>query len=186
MPTVKSKVLSVRLSLADLQSCFDLCALAGHQPAGASSAIAGALKILMSIQRAKGILPVYNEQELLKTLDRFVSKINPSTICSLEQSSKVDLACNLFFPPPSVETQKMKKRKTRYDQPPMDEADQSEEGLLNLVEESRLLEHTIEEERFESERESFALSQEFSKELAEAILEIEMEEEVNLLSKILL
>jgi len=193
MSVKKSKVLSVRLSLADLQSCFDLCSLAGHTPSGASSAIAGSLKLLMHIQRERGILPVYTESELCKTLDRFVGKINPSTFASLEESSKVDLACNLFLPPnfshPQSESVARQRDGLRDSNGlrDLDGLNKSEEQSIDdEVEKSYALQQDIAEEHFVEERNSFALSQEFSRELSEAIAEIEMEEEISLLSKILL
>jgi len=187
MSVKKSKVLSVRLSLADLQSCFDLCSLAGHTPSGASAAIAGSLKLLMHIQRERGILPVYSEAELCKTLDRFVGKINPSTFASLEESSKVDLACNFFLPPTSVQAQSESVARQRDGLEDLAGLDRSEaENIDEEVEKSYALQQDIVEEQFVEERNSFALSQEFARELSEAISEIEMEDEIALLSKILL
>ena len=205
MSKVKSKVLSVRLSLEDLQSCFDLCALAGLQPAGASSAIATSIKILMTIQRSKGILQSYTEKELLTSMASFVGKINPTTIASLERRSQVDLSlltlsttqtlsatqtgerslasCKSLA---SCEASKERKgRAPKYNEPALVDYD-TEEELSKTVEEAALLQDALLEERFQSERDTFNLSQEFTRELYDAIDEIEMEEEISLLSKILL
>jgi len=186
MSVKKSKVLSVRLSLADLQSCFDLCSLAGHIPSGASSAIAGSLKLLMHIQRERGILPVYSEAELCKTLDRFVGKINPSTFANLEESSKVEMACHLFAPIPAMQTQSGSVPRKGDGLRDLDGLSNSGDNIEEEVERSYALQQGIVEEQFAEERNSFALSQEFAKELSDAIAEIEMEEEISLLSKILL
>jgi hypothetical protein len=192
MSVKKSKVLSVRLSLADLQSCFDLCSLAGYTPSGASSAIAGSLKLLMHIQRERGILPVYTESELCTMLDRFMGKINPSTFASLEESSKVDLSCNLFLPIPSVPAQSLHSQSgsVARQRDGLDKRDGlenfEEQSIDEEVEKSYALQQDIVEEQFVEERNSFALSQEFARELSEAIAEIEMEDEISLLSKILL
>jgi len=191
MSVKKSKVLSVRLSLADLQSCFDLCSLAGHTPSGASAAIAGSLKLLMHIQRERGILPVYSEAELCKTLDRFIGKINPSTFASLEDASTVDLACNFFMPnlasaqPLHIQSESVARQRDGLRN--IDGPNSSEEQSIDEeVEKSYCLQQDIVEESFAAERNSFALSQEFARELSEAIAEIEMEDEISLLSKILL
>lgn len=200
MSKVKSKVLSVRLSLEDLQSCFDLCALAGLQPAGASSAIATSIKILMTIQRSKAILQSYTEKELLTSMASFVGKINPTTVANLEKRSQVDLSlltlstAQYLSTPQTSErsltsfdsTQKERKgRAPKYNEPALVDYDTSTE-LQKTVEEAALLQESLLEERFQSERDTFNLSQEFTRELYDAIDEIEMEEEINLLSKILI
>lgn len=86
----KSKVLSVRLSLESLQSCFDLCEALGNPTNGASGAIARSIEILTKDLRAKGSLPTYKTDELKLLVESFVAKKNPTSMMNLEALSNFE------------------------------------------------------------------------------------------------
>jgi hypothetical protein len=86
----KSKVLSVRLSLESLQSCFDLCEALGMPTNGASGAIARSIETLTRDLRDKGTLPVYTHSELIHLVSIYLNKKNPTSMASLEGFSTVD------------------------------------------------------------------------------------------------
>ncbi len=86
----KSKVLSVRLSLETLQSCFDLCEALQSPASGASSAISQSLTLLMRDLRAKGTLPTYRPSELETLLSSMIARKNPTSMISLENLSNLD------------------------------------------------------------------------------------------------
>lgn len=87
-----SKVMSVRLSLENLQSCFDLCELTSNKARGGSSAIAKALSLLLEDLRGKGILPVYREEDLEALLSEYIPAKNPTSMPSLEKLSQAAMA----------------------------------------------------------------------------------------------
>ena len=80
----KSKVLSVRLHLEDLQSCFDLCELLGHPTNGASGAISRACSVMMQDLRRKKVVPSYQPSELEILVAQFIQAKNPTSMMSLE------------------------------------------------------------------------------------------------------
>lgn len=84
---MKSKVLSVRLSLEALQSCFDLCEALGTPTNGASGAIARCVELLTSDLRAKGSIPTYKPHELALLVTQFIGKKNPTSMASLSSLS---------------------------------------------------------------------------------------------------
>ena len=86
----KTRVLSVRLPIEALQSCFDLSDLAGAPTSVAGTAIARAISLLTATLREQGKLPVYSPTELEKLTERWAAKINPSSMPSLELSSQAD------------------------------------------------------------------------------------------------
>lgn len=86
----KSKVLSVRLDLATLQSCFDLCEALGAPTNGASGAISRALSVLLLQLREQSKLPTYTNQELEILVKQFIVSKNPTSMASLETLSTVD------------------------------------------------------------------------------------------------
>jgi hypothetical protein len=86
----KSKVLSVRLSLEALQSCFDLCEALGVPTNGASGAIARSIETLTRDLRERGTLPVYTPGELNHLLSIHLSRKNPTSMASLEGFSTAD------------------------------------------------------------------------------------------------
>jgi hypothetical protein len=81
----KSKVLSVRLSLDALQSCFDFCEALDCKASGASSALSRFIETITKDYRLKGILPTYSDSELELLLKEFVGKKNPVSMASLEK-----------------------------------------------------------------------------------------------------
>lgn len=89
----KSKVLSVRLSLEALQSCFDLCEALGNPTNGASGAISRSIEILTKDLREKGTLPNYTKNELSILVESFIAKKNPTSMMNLESLSNFN-PCN--------------------------------------------------------------------------------------------
>lgn len=96
MARAKTKVLSVRLSLESLQSCFDLCDLLGHTTSGASSAISRTVESLTANMRQKNIIPSYTASELEVLIPQFMAKINPTSSC--EQLDKISFTNSDFAP----------------------------------------------------------------------------------------
>ena len=90
MSNRKTRVLSVRLDLATLQSCFDLCEALDSPSQGASGAIARSLTILMSDLRSKGTLPTYKNHELSTLLQNYQTAKNPTSMASLETLSNFE------------------------------------------------------------------------------------------------
>jgi hypothetical protein len=108
---VKSKVLSVRLSLEALQSCFDLCEALGTPTNGASGAISRTLEVLTKDLRSKQTLPTYSPVELEALVASFISSKNPTSMASLSKLSifdnfqanqHVSMTNTDFAPPTSV------------------------------------------------------------------------------------
>lgn len=89
---MKTRVLSVRLDLATLQSCFDLCDALNIPQTGASGAIASTLKLLLSDMRNKQSLPSYTEEQLRLLAGKYAGKINPTSQASLERLTDLDFA----------------------------------------------------------------------------------------------
>lgn len=88
----KSRVLSIRLPLEALQSCFDLSDMVGAPTTVAGTAIARSISLLTANMRKAGKLPVYTDTELEKITEKWAAKINPSSMPSLEQSSLCDVS----------------------------------------------------------------------------------------------
>lgn len=90
----KTRVLSIRLPVEALQSCFDLSDLAGAPTTVAGTAIARSISLLTANLREAGKLPVYSSTELEKLTEKWAAKINPSSMPSLEVSSQVSCTIN--------------------------------------------------------------------------------------------
>lgn len=88
--STKSKVLSVRLSLESLQSCFDLCEALGVPTTGASAAIARSIETLTRDLRERGTLPSYTKHELDTLIPSFIARKNPTSMPSLERLSSTE------------------------------------------------------------------------------------------------
>ena len=87
----KTKVLSVRLDLATLQSCFDLCEALGHPTKGASGAISRCLTVLLKDLRSKDKLPTYSEADLSVLVAQFMAlQNNPTSSISLEKLANLE------------------------------------------------------------------------------------------------
>lgn len=86
----KTRVLSIRLPVEALQSCFDLSDLAGAPTTVAGTAIARSISLLTANLRASGKLPVYSPTELEHLTEKWAAKINPSSMPSIELSSQAD------------------------------------------------------------------------------------------------
>lgn len=86
----KTRVLSIRLPVEALQSCFDLSDLAGAPTTVAGTAIARSISLLTANLRESGKLPVYSPAELEHLTEKWAAKINPSSMPSLELSSQAD------------------------------------------------------------------------------------------------
>jgi hypothetical protein len=95
---IKSKVLSVRLSLEALQSCFDLCEVLGHPTNGASGAIARTVEVLTRDLRSKNTIPSYRVEELEILVSSFIASKNPTSMPSFERLSSNDFDPTLFKP----------------------------------------------------------------------------------------
>ena len=80
----KTRVLSVRLKLDALQSCFDLCEMLGHPTNGASGAIARSIETLTADLRNKAVIPTYTDSELEHLVAAFIATRNPTSMASLE------------------------------------------------------------------------------------------------------
>jgi len=80
----KTRVLSVRLKLDALQSCFDLCEMLGHPTNGASGAIARSIETLTADLRNKAVIPTYTDSELEHLVAAFIASRNPTSMASLE------------------------------------------------------------------------------------------------------
>jgi hypothetical protein len=87
MSRAKTRVLSVRLSLSALQSCFDLCEVLGAPTNGASSAIAKFVEAMSGDLRDKQIIPTYKPHELEALVQQFISAKNPTSMPSFEKLS---------------------------------------------------------------------------------------------------
>ena len=83
----KTRVLSLRIPLEDLQSCFDFCALYKAPTTIASSAITRTLSILLSDLRASKSLPEYTASAIEQSCRAYKSIENPTSMPSLELSS---------------------------------------------------------------------------------------------------
>lgn len=92
----KTRVLSVRLPVEALQSCFDLSDLAGAPTTVAGTAIARSISLLTANLRESGKLPRYSPTELDKLTEKWAAKINPSSLPSLELSSQADTPTDVF------------------------------------------------------------------------------------------
>ena len=91
MSNRKTKVLSVRLDLATLQSCFDLCEALGHPTKGASGAISRCLTVLLKDLRSKDKLPTYSEADLSVLVAQFMAlQNNPTSSISLEKLANLE------------------------------------------------------------------------------------------------
>lgn len=152
----KTKVISVRLSLESLQSCFDLCLLVGHPTQSASSSLSRAIHLLTSNLRSSGTLPSYTSPELAELTKDWASKINPSTLPSLELSSTSLTSLSSFTPLPF--------------------APHKSEGHSEDVVEKQ----DVEEQKNERDKEDL------EDEILKQIKEIELLEELDLLDKILI
>lgn len=159
----KTKVLSLRISLEDLQSCFDLCTKAKHPTSIASSAISRSLSVLLSSMRASGALPSYSSRELSELCASYKEKVNPTSMPSLELSSICSLEGHQTF---------------------------CAEKAFTLQKPSICATPTFCAEKVCAETQTFERSQTDSEILEDEILrqmkEIELEDEVDLLSKILI
>lgn len=88
----KTKVLSVRLSLEALQSCFDLCEALDMPTNGGSGAIARTVECLTKDLRNKGTLPTYTHSQLSELVKTFIGSKNPTSMASFEKLSLLDQA----------------------------------------------------------------------------------------------
>ncbi len=98
----QSKVLSVRLDLATLQSCFDFCKISNRPAKGASSAIARTLINLLKDLREGGQLPAYSQDHLEELLSSYRAIDNPTSMPSFERASLVEAAQSFDGLPPSL------------------------------------------------------------------------------------
>lgn len=96
----KTRVLSVRLPIEALQSCFDLSDLAGAPTTVAGTAIARSISLLTANLRDQAKLPKYSPIELEKLTEKWASKINPASMPSLEIASQAnfDTSIQPFVP----------------------------------------------------------------------------------------
>lgn len=157
----KSRVLSIRLPMEALQSCFDLSDLVGAPTTVAGTAIARSISLLTANLRASGKLPVYTSEELAKLTDRWAAKINPSSIPSLELSSTTDFVDE---PPSVLDTQAFDPYTTVNKPPGFD---------TKLCGVTETLSSAFEEVDLEDE-------------ITRQVRELEMEDELDLLDKILI
>lgn len=161
----QTRVLSVRLSLAALQSCFDLCEMLEHPTNGGSSAIARTVEVLTSNLRKEGKLPVYKKEELARLVETFMAKKNPTSMASLEKLSSFDL-----YPEASLPSQRT--QLTSEDFAPQQKFD----GVCNQPDKT---ERELERERLDEDREYEDL-------IEEQIREQMLSDENDLLSKIMI
>lgn len=99
----KTRVLSVRLPIEALQSCFDLSDLAGAPTTIAGTAIARSISLLTANLRESGKLPSYSQVELEHLTEKWAAKINPSSMPSLELSSQANSTSSIN--PSTLQTQ---------------------------------------------------------------------------------
>jgi len=145
---MKTKVISVRLRLEDLQSCFDLCNSVKCPTDIASTAISRALSILLQNLRSSKALPTHAEATLLENSLSFKEKLLSISLGDGE-----------------VEKERAIEK-------------EREEPLLMFEEE-------ILHDAYTSEPD-LSLDRELEDEITKQIRLIEMEEEIDLLSKILI
>jgi len=145
---MKTKVLSVRLRLEDLQSCFDLCSSVRCPTDVASTAICRTLSILLQNLRSSKALPTHTEPALLENSLSFKEKL------------------------PSVEL-------SPFAQPERESSQEDIKEDLSFLGEDILHDAYISEP-------DLSLDRELEDEITKQIRLIEMEEEIDLLSKILI
>lgn len=186
----KTKVISLRIPLEDLQSCFDLCEKAKHPTSIASSAISRSLSVLLSSLRVSKVLPSYTSEELLNLCASYKEKINPASMPSLELSSICTSSEDQIRPPSSTLQNAENIAESGaslncgasisyLDQSPESEASSSFDVLLSCVTPPKIVEKkTFEEISRDKE--------ELEDEILRQMKEIELEDEVDLLSRILI
>lgn len=96
----RSKVLSVRLSLDALQSCFDLSEALGIPASGASAAIARSIEFLTKDLRDRGTLPSYSKNDLVSLTKSFMASKNPTSMPSFESLSMFESSQGQAIRPP--------------------------------------------------------------------------------------
>lgn len=164
----KSKVLSIRISLEALQSCFDICLLNQQTAKGASSAMARTLEILTRDLRARQVIPSYSQAELHYLLQSYLGGLNPVSMSNLDQANTFDSTNSDFMPSPfKIEN--------------FNNLDCNESR--ELLPESKG-EHGLNLEKVE--KSEFAKKSIIEAELDKHIKEIQKESEQNLLSQILI
>jgi hypothetical protein len=167
----KSKVFSLRIDIETLQGCFDLSMQIGHPTDKASTACSRALKLYIATLKRAGKLPEYSAQELERLTEKWQSttKFNPTSSVSLEQSSMLDQDLFDFAP-----SSKIKSGELSHDMLEKSESEASSYSTPNFCESNQDIDFT--ELGNPNELEDLIESQ---------IKEIQLEEEINLLDKIL-
>ncbi len=151
---MKTKVISVRLRLEDLQSCFDLCNSVRCPTDIASTAISRALSILLQNLRSSKALPTHTEPTLLENSLSFKEKLLSISLGDGEIEKDIEVEKERDI------------EKEREEHLPM-----FEEDILH--------------DAYTSEPD-LSLDRELEDEITKQIRLIEMEEEIDLLSKILI
>ena len=172
----KSKVFSLRIDIETLQGCFDLSILLGHPTDKASTACARALNIYIATLKKAGKLPEYSKEELERLTEKWQSstKFNPTSSVSLEQSSVLDQ--DLFDFSPSSKIKSGERSSVMF------EESESEASRLDV---SRLVQPTSNLYRDEVDFTELGNPNELEDLIESQIKEIQLEEEINLLDKIL-
>lgn len=150
----KTRVLSIRLPVEALQSCFDLSEVMGSPTTVAGTAIARAISILTANLRSAGKLPVYSDEQLRMMTQSWAAKTNPSSMPCLELSSQADF--DLLTVP--------------------------SRDLLNIEQDREESQLETPLDLFDLNLDELTLEEEIQKQLRE----IELEDELDLLDKILI
>ena len=173
----KTRVLSVRLPVEALQSCFDLSDLVGAPTTVAGTAIARSISLLTANLRESGKLPTYTPLELDRLTERWAAKINPASMPSLELSSQAD---SLLI------TSEIEKASSGLDQA-FEEPPEIEQSFNPYQTIGRPQGYNVKDCSIEPILESFNLDElSLEEEILKQMREVELEDELDLLDKILI
>lgn len=179
----KTRVLSIRLPIEALQSCFDLSDLAGAPTTVAGTAIARSISLLTANLRESGKLPKYSPTELEKLTERWAAKINPSSMPSLELSSQAS------FDSLSSRHQAEAKRpqEASFDTLKIDPTNLDQTEFDPYLEIKRPEGYSVKDCSIEKTLESLNLDElSLEEEILKQMKEVELEDELDLLDKILI
>ena len=178
----KTRVLSVRLPVEALQSCFDLADLAGAPTTVAGTAIARSISLLMANLRESGKLPTYTPAELDRLTERWAAKINPASMPSLELSSQAD---SLLIP---AEMEKVGRAKQASSvSQSFEEHNETEQSFDPYQAIGRPQGYNVKDCSIEPVLESLNLDElSLEEEILKQMREVELEDELDLLDKILI